>query len=97
LALLILLRIAFIQIGYAWPVRQESQCFEQGHRSFDRRIFWNCRVAWRAGIILIIVIIVIILLYCYYCTFCVIVAVIVLIAIMLLLDIIAIIVLIAFC
>jgi hypothetical protein len=32
---LILLCIAFIQIGYEWPVRHESPCFEQVHHSFD--------------------------------------------------------------
>ncbi len=32
---LIPLCIAFIQIGYEWPVRQEGPCFEQGCCSFD--------------------------------------------------------------
>ncbi len=68
---LILLCIAFIQIGYEWPVRQEGPCFEQGHCSFGRRYFLGLLSRTASRYHLIIVIIVVILLYCYYCTYCV--------------------------
>ena len=70
-ACLILLCTAFIQIGHAWPVRQEVPCFEQEYRSFDRRHFLELwiqnGVSRRAGNYCNFVIIV---LYCYYWTYC---------------------------